>query len=140
MAYERDSMNRLRTILRRHRALAALALALVLSVKLLIPSGFMLDANARVLTVTICTGVVGVHGTTQLVIPMSGKRSGHDADKGDPCPYSALSMASLSGADGPLLAAALAFILALGFAPAAVIARERAPHLRPPPRGPPAFA
>ncbi len=134
-------MNGLRTSLQRHRVLAALALALVLSVKLLVPAGFMLDANAKVLTVTICSGVTGDHRqTAQLVIPMRGKTSGQDAGKGDPCPYSALSMASLSGADGPLLAAALAFILALGFAPAAVVVRERAPHLRPPPRGPPVLA
>ena len=133
-------MNGLRTFLQRHRALAALAFALVLSVKLIVPAGYMVGAGSKILTVVICSSVTGEHETTQLVIPMTGEKSGHGVSKADPCPYSALSMASLSGADGPLLAAALAFILALGFAPAAAVLRQPGDHLRPPPRGPPVFA
>ncbi len=49
-------------------------------------------------------------------------------------------MASLAGADALLLAAALAFILALGFAPATAPRPRRAVWLRPPLRGPPLTA
>ena len=133
-------MRGIRTLLRRHRALAALALACVLAVRLLMPSGFMLAPGAKVLTVVICTGVVGEHQTAQLVIPQNEQKPGHDASKNDPCPYSGLSMASTAAADVPVLAAALAFIFALGFAAVAAIPCQRAPHLRPPLRGPPVFA
>lgn len=126
-----------RTWLRRHRALAALILGVVLSMKLLVPSGFMLSSDFKVLTVVICTGVPGEHQTAQLVIPQDKQKAGHDAGKNDPCPYSALSMVSTAGADTALLVAALAFVLALGFAPVFAPLRERTAYLRPPLRGPP---
>lgn len=138
--YERATMRGTRTLLRRHRALAALALAFMLAVRLLMPSGFMLAPEAKVLTVVICTGVVGDHQTAQLVIPQDKHEAGHEAGKSDPCPYSALSMASTAGAHGPLLAAALAFILTLGFVAIVAIQRKKAAHLRPPSRGPPVLA
>jgi hypothetical protein len=129
-----------RTFQRKHRTLAALILGAMLSMRLLMPSGFMLAPDVKLLTVVICTGVVGEHRTAQLLIPQNQQKPGHDAGKTDPCPYSASSMASTAAADVPLLAAALAFILALGFAAVAAIPRERAPRLRPPLRGPPVFA
>jgi hypothetical protein len=138
--YERATMRGVRTLLHRHRALAALALAFMLAVRMLMPPGFMLAPDAKVLTVVICTGVIGEHQTAQLVIPQTEQKPGHGADKSDPCPYSGLSMAATAGADVPLLATALAFILALGFAAIAAIQRERAPYLRPPSRGPPVLA
>jgi hypothetical protein len=138
--YERATMRGIRTLLRRHRAPAALALAFMLAVRLLMPSGFMLAPDAKVLTVVICTGVVGEHQTAQLVIPQSEQKSGHDAGKSDPCPYSGLSMAATAGADVPLLAGALAFILALGFAAVAAIPVRRTLHLRPPSHAPPVVA
>ncbi len=138
--YDREPMGHLRTWLHGHRALAALVLALVLSVKLLVPTGFMIADDAKVLTVVICSGAADGPQTTQIVIPQTGKSAGHAADKVDPCPYSALSMASDIGADAPLLAAALAFILALGFAPVSAVRRLCAPYLRPPLRGPPLAA
>ncbi len=141
-------MRGLRTFLLRHRVLAAMALALALSVRLLVPSGFMIASDARVLTVVICSGVTGAHETAQIVIPQSGQKSGqgngpggrHDAGKTDPCPYSSLAMASTGAAAAPLLATAMAFILALGFAPVASVPRERVRHFRPPLRGPPVLA
>jgi len=133
-------MSGIRTLLHRHRALAALVLVFMLSVRLLMPSGFMLAPDAKVLTVVICTGVVGEHQTAELIIPQNQQTSGHEAGKADPCPYSALSMAAIAGADGPLLAAALAFILALGFTSIATPSREPERYLRPPLRGPPVLA
>jgi len=130
-------MTGIRTWLRRHRALAALILGVMLSVRLLMPSGFMLSSENKVLTVVICTGIAGEHQTAQLVIPMDKSKAGHEAGKGDPCPYSALSMVSTAGADVALLAAALAFILALGFAAVVEPLRGRIAYLRPPLRGPP---
>lgn len=138
--YERLTMKGIRTLLQRHRALAGLAMAFVLAVRLLMPSGFMLAPDARVLTVVICTGVVGEHQMAQLVIPQTEQKSGHDAGKSDPCPYSGLSMAATAGADVPLLAAALAFILALGFAAVAAISVGRTLYLRPPSHAPPVVA
>jgi len=49
-------------------------------------------------------------------------------------------MATLGAADVLLLALALAFIFALGIAPSRPAPPARAAHLRPPLRGPPAFA
>src|SRR5690242_817869 len=109
-------MRGIRTFLREHRALAALILSVMLSVRLLMPSGYMLSSQSKVLTVVICTGIAGEHQTAQLVIPLEKQKAGHHTGKNDPCPYSALSMVSTAGADVPLLVAALAFILALGFA------------------------
>jgi hypothetical protein len=131
-------MRGLRIILARHRALAAILLALLLSVRLAVPAGFMIQADSRVLTVVICSGVD--QHSQQLLIPLAGSHHGGKSDQrggGDPCPYSALGMAGLAGADAPLLAVALAFILALGFVPARTARREAPPHLRPPLRGPP---
>ena len=130
-------MNGTRTWLRRHRALAALILGVMLSVRLLMPAGYMLASEGKVLTVVICTGVSGEHQTAQLVIPQDKQKVGHDAGKNDPCPYSALSMVSTAGTDAALLAAAIAFILVLGFAPVIEPLRARVPYLRPPLRGPP---
>ncbi|HEY1124651.1 MAG TPA: hypothetical protein VGE65_03385 [Sphingobium sp.] len=130
-------MTGIRTWLRRNRALAALILGIMLSVRLLMPSGYMLSSENKVLTVVICTGISGEHQTAQLVIPQDNEKAGHDAGKTDPCPYSALSMVSTAAADAALLAGAIAFILALGFAPFVAPLRALIPHLRPPLRGPP---
>jgi len=63
---------------------------------------------------------------------------GHDG-KGQ-CAFSPLAFAALGGADAPLLAIALAFILAFGFASTPPLRLARIAGLRPPLRGPPARA
>ena len=106
-------------------------------------SQIMPTQGFKVLTVQVCADSIGQHLTTQIVIPPSGVPSGHHGDQGKgegTCTFSALSMASLAGADAALLVLALAFILALGFAPQAPPLRERPAYLRPPLRGPPLFA
>ena len=131
----------MRALLLRHRALALLVVMAALCMKIVVPTGFMIGQNSKVLTVQICNEAIGNHAWNQIVIPMkeSGGDSDHKQGKVD-CPFASLSMASMTGADPALLALALAFILALGFAPARTSLPKRVSCLRPPLRGPPALA
>ena len=136
-------MQPLRAFLMRHRAFAALLVAAALCMKLAVPAGYMVGTGSKVLSIEICADSRGQHLTQQIVIPQTGKSADKQAEHAKAsasCPYSALSMASLGGADPLLLAAALAFILALGFAPVRAATPRRASNLRPPLRGPPALA
>lgn len=136
-------MTALRTLLMRHRALAILLVAAALCLKALVPAGYMLEARHKVLTVTVCMDSQGHTVTRDIVVPMKGSPAGdaaRHADAGKACGWSSLAMDGLAGADAPLLAAALAFILALGFAPLAAPRPRRAVWLRPPLRGPPLTA
>lgn len=129
----------LRALLHDHRRLAALLLALALCMKLLVPGGMMIGgSDSTVLTVTICADASGLQQTRQIVVPHSGQDDG--AKAAADCPYAGLGMPGLAGADPVLLALALAFILALGFAAARPAPTLRTSHVRPPLRGPPAFA
>jgi hypothetical protein len=136
-------MGTLRALFREQRNLALGLVLLALCMKVLLPGGFMLGAQGKMLTIEICGDASGTHLTKQISVPMDGK-SGESQDahgKADSaCPYSALSMASLAGADALFLAAALAFILALGFLPMPARTVARAPYIRPPLRGPPVLA
>jgi hypothetical protein len=131
----------LRLFLRDHRRFAALLVALALAMKALVPSGYMIGGDVRVITISICADSIESRYTKQILVPQSGKAD-HAKDglakDGQACPFSALSMASLAGADPVLLALALAFILTLGFYAAFAPHRRRTAHLRPPLRGPPA--
>lgn len=134
-------MGRIRTFLLGHRHLAFAAVLLALCVKALVPAGYMV--GTKTLTVEVCADASGGHQTVQISVPMTGKSGdGTDAHgKSDKvCPYSALSLALLGGADPQLLALALAFAIALGFLPVALQLLGRTPYLRPPLRGPPALA
>ena len=136
-------MQSLRVLIRDHRKLAMLIVALALCMKIVVPSGYMIGTSGtEFLTVEICGDGASPHKFTQITIPVNGSSQGHQDDRGKgdaPCPYSALSMAS-TFADAPLLAIALAFILTLGFAPVYIRSRGQAARLRPPLRGPPALA
>lgn len=136
-------MNPLRALLKQHRALAGLLVALALCMKALVPAGFMVAQESRIFSIQLCDDGAGHLVARQLVIPMKG-----DAGESKPvehktdvtCPFSALSMGSLSAVDPALLALAIAFVLALGFAAVVPIRPARVFHLRPPLRGPPALA
>jgi len=133
----------LRAFFLAHRRLAALLLAMALCMKVLIPAGYMIGQQSTQLTVQICAEPGDSGHVRQLAIATHGKGGEQAPDQGKAdsiCPYSALSMATLGGADAPLLAAALAFILALGFAAPPILRTSRIHHLRPPLRGPPALA
>lgn len=133
-------MSVMRALLMRHRALALLVVVAALCMKVIVPTGFMIGQKSKVLTVQICDDALGNHAVKQIAIPMKdgGSDSGQKQGKGE-CPFTSLSMASMTGADPALLALALAFILALGFAPARLTLSKRIFHIRPPLRGPPAL-
>jgi hypothetical protein len=131
-----------RSLLHAHRALAALLLALALLMKVVVPAGVMIDSDTRTLSIAICDGQAH-HPLDQVVVKQTGKPAGghgNDARGDGTCPYAALGHAGLAGADPVLLALALAFILALGFAPVRIVPLAHGRHLRPPLRGPPARA
>lgn len=133
-------MGSLRTFLRDHRRLAGLLLAAAIMAKALVPAGFMVGQHATVLTIEICADTLGAKVTKQIIVPQQGKAQGDPAKPSGSCPYGVLAMATLSGADAVLLALALAFILALGFAPPRTVPARRISRVLPPLRGPPAFA
>jgi len=133
-------MGGLRVFLHRHRTLAALLLALALCVKAIVPAGYMPGGGARFITVSICADASGGEVTRQIAIPARGDAAQDHARAKGECAFAGLAMAALGGADMALLAAALAFILALGFAEHAVPAPRDASRLRPPLRGPPLAA
>lgn len=131
-------MDALRAFFRMHRRLAFGAVVLAVLIKALIPAGYMLSDRAHVLTVTICSDASGQLATKQIEVPTDGK-SDHAKAEGT-CAWGMLATAALGGADVLLLALALAFILALGLRPSRPASPSRGSYLRPPLRGPPAFA
>jgi hypothetical protein len=132
----------IRAFFRTNRRLALGLIALALVIKALVPAGYMLagplSGGTHVLTVAICGDVSGGPTTREIAVPSDGKQD-HAKAEGT-CAWGVLGMAALGGADGALLGLALAFILALGLAPARPAARPQRSYLRPPLRGPPAFA
>ncbi len=131
-------MTTLRTFVLRHRLLAVWLVAAALCLRMVMPAGFMVAPEAKVLTIRICVDSLGHDGIAQIAVPMkstAGKTGG--AAKGE-CAFSSLSMASTAGADSSLLALALAYIVLLGFASAPAPRPRRLSRLRPPLRGPPA--
>ena len=115
--------------------------AIALAVKALVPAGYMISpAGGRFLTVTICADASGTPKQMRIAIPDKNQTGGDHseaADKSQPCAFSGLGHAALGGADPILLAAALAFILLIGFAPLRAPPARNLAFLRPPLRGPP---
>lgn len=135
----RRAVGTLRRILLAHRALAVVLLAMTLCLKLVVPAGYMLQAEGRVLSVTICSD--GMDRQATIALPGSGGDHREDSQAGKAngsCPFAGHGSPLLAGADPALLVLALAFILALGFADQAIPRLRRLTHLRPPLRGPPA--
>lgn len=140
-------MGGLRTLLFGHRRLTALAVALALAVKLLLPAGFMLDSSAQgSITVAICADASGDGHARTVSIPLKTDPGQADPGKSSAakaqgtCPWAGHGMNALGGADLALLALALGFIVAMGFLPAPPLLIARRNHLRPPLRGPPLLA
>lgn len=134
-------MGHFRAILFSRRDLALAFLVFALAMKLIVPSGFMLNTVGKQLTVTLCSGVSGQ--STTITIPTAPDHQGHgdkQAAQKDACPYGALGHATLGGTDPVLLAEAIAFLIALGFAAVALPALRRRTYLQPPLRGPPLTA
>ena len=138
-------MGTLRAFLLTRRWLAFGLVVLALGVRALVPAGFMPGGErgqGRFLAITICADGSGTDHREQILIPVAGKtaptKGESDAKGGGPCAFSALSLAALGGADAVLLAAALAFVLAIGMAHVPPLRLARIAGLRPPLRGPPA--
>lgn len=125
------------------RHLAVLICMATLLLKLLVPTGHMIDSDHGRLVVTICSG------TGPVAVPMDmpsihGDMPDHrnSADHGDkapmPCAFSGLSTAALGAIDHIQLAALIVFIMAAGIAATILPAPSNPAYLRPPLRGPPA--
>jgi len=121
-----------------HPRIAAALIALALAMKLVVPAGFMPATAQGKMMVLVCTEF----GPQQMAIDVPGMPAkSDDAAKMDhPCLFSGLGLTWLPCADPLQLAAALFFILALGFAAVATPLLARLSHLRPHLRGPPLTA
>lgn len=130
-------MGSVRILVRQHKWLASLLVACVLFAKVLIPAGFMPVVGSQGIVVQLCNGV----GAETVTIAIPGKSGPIDQNKADsPCAFSGLAAPVLAGADPVQLALAILFILAMGLRAAQPIALRSRHHLRPPLRGPPAYA
>lgn len=127
----------LRRFWMRNAPVAALLLALTLAMKALLPQGYMVAAESRSFEVVLCAGL---GETATVTIPFDGH--GSDAGKAEtPQCHGALADKLVGGGIDPLLLpAAIAFILALGFAHLIAPLVERQRYVQPPLRGPPSFA
>lgn len=114
--------------------IAAGLLALTLAMKV-VPAGFMPVASPGQMLVLVCTEF----GSKHIAIDVPGIPAQPDdiAQTVQPCIFSGVALALLPVADPILIAAALAFILALGFAPLVLSILVPPSHVRPPLRGPP---
>jgi hypothetical protein len=133
-------MQSFRKLLTGHRRFAALLLAMTLALKILVPGGYMLGMQDTGITMQICSGTTGGESwTASIPLRHGGEDSDHQKAAKE-CPFTALSMHALSGADPLVLALAIAFVLALGFAPVPLLRVARPAFLIPPLRGPPAIS
>lgn len=134
-------MSALRAFLRDHARLAWLVVGLALAMKALVPAGFMVASQGQVLTVQVCADATGGDHLRQIAIPVGEKPAGDTGQANyAPCPWSAHADGSLAATDAVLLAAALAFILVLGFTARTLALPTPATKVRPPLRGPPVLA
>lgn len=112
-------------------------IALALAMKAFVPVGYMIGSTSTSFTVEICDGQGG-HVFAPTTIPNDSDSTDHQHSKAaKDCPFTALSMHSLAAADDGLLVLAMAFIMAIGFAPLVPLRLTRIGFLTPPQRGPP---
>ncbi|MCP3735481.1 hypothetical protein M9979_11430 [Sphingomonas sp. RP10(2022)] len=136
-------MTSLRRLLLDHRALALWLALAALTVKLLVPAGFMVGTVEGRPVLQLCSGFAPVAAMPMAHHAMAGYMPASHHDKADhaapemPCPYAALAQGTLAAVDPLLLGPALAFVLALGFAATIRPPRRAIPYLRPPSHGPP---
>ncbi|WP_066650163.1 MULTISPECIES: DUF2946 family protein [Sphingomonas] len=128
-------MTNWRALIRNHPRLALLLVALALSMRALLPQGYMVTPSNGTIMVSICSGQAA-----QMVAIDVDK---HDGDHQDgatadhPCAFSGLGMSAMGGADIVLLAIAFAYVLTLGFLAITAPPRPAVARLRPPLRAPP---
>ena len=136
-------MGLFRTYLRANLWLAAAVVCLALCVKAIVPTGYMAGGQGGALGIQICGGQSGgaalIAALEQRGINIPGKASDQTSHEraSNVCPFGALSMAADVTVPPVLLAAAIVFILAMGFAPAPQLSIRQWPRPWPPLRGPP---
>lgn len=143
-ALKAPSVQGLRRHLKKHRWLAALLVIFALSLKMVVPTGFMLDTSGGTISVVMCSGT-GPMKMMSMAEPGMAKpdmnksqKDGHKSEQ--PCAFSGLSAPSLAAADPILLALAISFIIATVFRRAHQQLIGAPSFLRPPLRGPPAIS
>ncbi len=125
------------------RHLAVLICAATLLLKLLVPTGYMIDADHGRFAITVCSGVAPA--TMTMDMPgMHGDMANHGKSKDHgkaeiPCAFAGLSATVLGSIDPIQLAALIAFVLAVGLTASVLPAPLRPAFLRPPLRGPPTY-
>lgn len=130
-----------RALLKEHRWLALWLIAAALAVKALVPAGYMLaDSGRKTLTMAICDGTGPAAMTIDVPMDPDHAKAPDGGKQDGGCAYAGLGHAMLGGADPVLLLAAIAFLLALGFAPAATPTVRRRAFALPPAQGPPNLA
>jgi hypothetical protein len=132
------------------RHLATLICAAALLLKLLVPAGYMIARDHGRITITICSGIAprtmtlatpramtmpGMHGA----MPDHGTPKDHGNKAEQPCAFAGLSALSLGATDPVLLAALIAFVMAIGLAGVLPPMPAQPARLRPPLRAPPAY-
>lgn len=130
-------MGLIRGLARRHVGLAFLIVLVAMAMKIAVPPGLMIGAVGKSLTVEICDGD---GGQTLMTMPSAKPGATQHSDTNHTakeCPYTALALASLSGASPALLALALAFAITLGFLALTPPVVARRAYARPPLRAPP---
>ena len=121
--------------------MAVLICAATLLLKLLVPTGYMIDNASGQIAITLCSGF-GPATMTMDMPDMHGDMPDHSKSKDHgkaemPCAFSGLS-AAMTGAIDPIqLAALIAFVMATGLVWAMPSAPSDPTYLRPPLRGPP---
>lgn len=133
-------MRLFRNLIHARRHLALLLVMMTLSMKVLVPSGYMLSAGSKTITIGLCTGTMGVPQTTTITIPMDPSapaKPAHTGKTDGACAFSVLSMGAMGGADMATLAVALAFILLLCTAFIRQPVVQKMGYWHPPLRGPP---
>lgn len=121
------------------RHLAVLLCAAALLLKLLVPTGYMIESDHGRLAVVVCSGIAPA---TSMEMHDGVAEHGKSKDHGKadmPCAFSGFSAAMTTAIDPVQLAALIAFVMALGLMVATVPVPSRPAFLRPPLRGPPAY-
>jgi hypothetical protein len=139
----------------RQRLLVACLMAAVLALKLLVPTGYMIAAEAGQVDIVLCPGTMPApppagHHAMPAMMGAMGQHAATAHDHSEhrdhrehpatqmPCAFAGLSAAVLSAADPVLIVALLAFVMASALGPILLPAPFPSAYLRPPLRGPPA--
>lgn len=124
-----------------HGGLWLVALLAILALRAIIPAGYMPSTGSMTLAVQLCSDPTGTLQPVHIQVPVEkqdqGEKPEHRADA-QPCAFSILSMNALGAVDGPVLLAAIAYQVQLGFRQRVFAPIAEPEHRLPPYRGPPA--